>query len=90
VVAALQASPGRHCHSTLPLSVVDCHCLGIYIRIFAVTFCQNDSVAVLQAFGSDHARAIMAGDLIDELGMCVAVHPPVQHPRQFTLSSVQP
>ena len=25
------ASPGRHCHSTLPLAVVDCHSLGTYM-----------------------------------------------------------
>jgi hypothetical protein len=26
-------SPGRHYHSTLPLAVVDCHCVGIYTLI---------------------------------------------------------
>jgi hypothetical protein len=26
-------SPGRHCHSTLSLAVIDCHSLGIYILI---------------------------------------------------------
>ena len=26
-------SPGRHCHSTLPLTVMACHCLGIYTII---------------------------------------------------------
>ena len=28
-----ERSPGRHCHSTLPLAVIDCHCLGIYTVI---------------------------------------------------------
>ena len=29
----LQASPGRHRHSTLPLAGIGCHCLGVYTVI---------------------------------------------------------
>ena len=31
--ACIQARPGRHCHSTRSLSVIDCHSLGIYTVI---------------------------------------------------------
>ena len=28
-----ERSPGRHCHSTLSLAAIGCHCLGIYTVI---------------------------------------------------------
>ena len=49
---------GRHCHSTLSLTVIDCHFLGILrmmllhtflhsnIAVIAVIFSQSDSVAL--------------------------------------------
>jgi ABC-type multidrug transport system fused ATPase/permease subunit len=32
-IATGRPSPGRHCHSTLTLAVIDCHSLGIYTVI---------------------------------------------------------
>ena len=34
---ATSASPGRHFHSTLPLTVIDCHCLRIYATIILLS-----------------------------------------------------
>jgi hypothetical protein len=37
----LQASPGRHCHSTLALTVIDCHFLGIYTLRLSCCRCRH-------------------------------------------------
>ena len=47
-----EASRGRHCHSTLSLTVVGCHSLGIHILVllsllsFPQSKNQNDNVAL--------------------------------------------
>ena len=44
----LQASPGRHYHSTLSSAVVGCHALGLHSNLagIAASFCPNDSAAL--------------------------------------------
>jgi hypothetical protein len=45
----VRASHGRHCRSTLSLTVIGLICLGIrtviILAVIAVSFCQNESVA---------------------------------------------
>jgi hypothetical protein len=51
ILTLVSLAPGRHCHSTLPLTVVDCHRLsflrGVHsnLAVIAAIFCRNDSVA---------------------------------------------
>ena len=47
----LQASTGRHCHSTLPLAVTGCHwslLRDLYrdLAVVAAIFCRNDGAAL--------------------------------------------
>jgi hypothetical protein len=41
-----QASHERHCHSTLPLPVIDCLYTRLNLASVAVIVCQNDSVTL--------------------------------------------
>jgi hypothetical protein len=45
-------SPGRHCHSTLPLAVIGCHSFGIYIVILLSLPCSIKMTVPPRASGA--------------------------------------
>ena len=55
----LQASTGRHCHSTLPLTVTGCRCLGIFtgILLSLLSFSAGMTVSPSAAAGGGGDRA---------------------------------
>jgi hypothetical protein len=57
--AQLQASHGQHCHSTLPLTTIGCHSLGIYpvILLSLLSFSAKMTVSPRATAGSGHAAA---------------------------------